>query len=147
MVELSDLDVPPEEHMLRGVAVTECVQPIPCDPCRHSCPVGAVIMEDINDVPRIDYGKCTGCARCVEVCPGLAMFVVKLDSEWGYVTLPYEFLPLPEKGEVVEALDREGRTVEEGTVVSVRKGGTTPVVRVRVSRENVMVVRNIRVRR
>jgi len=36
------------------------------------------------------------------------------------VKLPYEFLPLPEEGEVVEALNREGEAVGEAEVLKVQ---------------------------
>mgnify|MGYP000787989459 CR=1 FL=1 len=52
-----------------GYAVIECPKRIPCTPCYTSCPTGAVLpFEDINDVPRIDYAKCTGCGICRNIC-------------------------------------------------------------------------------
>ena len=33
--------------------------------------------------------------------------------------LPYEMLPIPAKGQVVDCLDREGKTVAQGTVENV----------------------------
>jgi hypothetical protein len=37
------------------------------------------------------------------------------------VTVPYEFLPLPEKGETVIALERSGKVLGEAKVTGVRK--------------------------
>jgi hypothetical protein len=35
--------------------------------------------------------------------------------------MPYEYRPLPEKGEVVKALDRAGKELGNATVTAVRK--------------------------
>lgn len=144
VIELEELDIPGEEHLKKGVAIIECVQEIPCNPCVDACPVKAISMEHINAVPRVDYGACTGCGTCVEVCPGLAIFLVKIEGEHAQVTVPYEFVPLPEKGDRVTALNREGEHVCDGVVKRVRKM-KTPVVTIEVPREYAMEVRNIRV--
>jgi len=145
ILELDDLlQIPSEEQMQRGVAVAECIQRIPCNPCVDACPVNAITMEDINSPPIIDFDKCTGCTRCVGVCPGLAIFVVKISEEKGWVTIPYEFLPVPKEGEIVDVLDRRGEVVGTGKITRVRKQGTTWVVTVEAERDKVMDVRNIR---
>ena len=116
---------PPEElwkNKKGGLVVVECPQRIPCNPCNTSCPTGAIIpFEDINDNPSIDYAKCTGCALCVAVCPGLACFVIDMtfSEDKALFKLPYEMLPIPAKGQVVDCLDREGRTVAQGIVENV----------------------------
>lgn len=40
---------------------------IACGICAKSCPHGAITMQD--NLPVIDYTKCTGCLTCVEKCP------------------------------------------------------------------------------
>ena len=148
IIGMEELDIPSEEQLERGVAITECVQDIPCNPCVDACPVGAISMETINSPPVVDYDRCTGCARCVAVCPGLAIFVVKKEEGRALITIPYEFLPLPEKGDIVRALDREGNDVGDAEVVRVvRKKDSTCLVTVGVKRKLAMVVRNVRVRR
>ena len=108
-----------------GFAVIECPKRIPCNPCATSCPTGAVLpFEDINDTPRIDYEKCTGCGKCVARCPGLACFVIDLTyggEDQALISMPYELLPVPEKGGTVACLDRIGRVVAEGLVTAVRE--------------------------
>ena len=82
-----------------GYAVIECPKRIPCNPCYTSCPTGAVLpFEDINDVPRIDYAKCTGCGICVSRCPGLACFVIDMTYalDKAVVKLPYEMIAVTE---------------------------------------------------
>lgn len=142
---------PPEEILnSKPVVIVECFQKIPCDPCHTACPTGAIMeFEDINDLPKVDWSKCTGCALCVAKCPGLAVFVVDMtysDNE-AIVKLPYEFLPVPQRGEIVECLNREGVVVSKGKVVQVFepfKDGTK-VISVVVPKELAMEVRHIRV--
>ena len=59
---------------------------------------------------------------CVASCSGQAIFLVDGDTGDGYgtVTLPYEFLPIPEKGTKGVALGRDGHEVCEAEVVNVR---------------------------
>lgn len=116
------LDFPSEERMRkRPVAIAECCQKIPCNPCVDACPAGAISIKDnINNSPVIDFEKCTGCGICLGLCPGLAIFLVDLSRGNFFVTLPYELFP-PEQGETVELLDRSGKVVGKGKVEKVKK--------------------------
>lgn len=145
--------MPSPERLKKGpVAMIECFQKIPCDPCYHSCPKKAISeLVDINDVPTVDFEKCTGCGLCINNCPGLAIFVLdeSYDDQRALVRMPYEFLPRPQIGEVVGALNREGQEIGEGTVVEVRDSKVqdkTAVVGVAISKELIMEVRNISLR-
>lgn len=137
IADKTDIDSvwPSDERLAKGpVVIVECFQEIPCNPCETSCPRKAIVVgRDINARPEVDHGKCNGCAVCVARCPGLAIFVVdKTYSEReSAVTLPYEFLPLPHKGETVEALDREGRVrclAKVIKVVNTKAQDRTPLV-------------------
>ena len=144
IVELADLRLPNEEHLKKGIAIIECVQEIPCNPCVDACPFKAISMEDINALPIVDYEKCIGCGKCIEVCPGLAIFVVKVSNGKAMIMLPYEFLPLPREGQHVKALDREGKEICDAVVKKVKKG-KTPVITIELPAEHAMEVRNIKV--
>jgi Fe-S-cluster-containing hydrogenase component 2 len=111
----------PEEDTIKKhfVAVTECIQEIPCNPCVTSCPVNAIQMEGINGTPHIDFEKCIGCGNCVAVCPGLAMFLINISNGKGRVSLPYEMLPLPKVGDKVHLLNRKGERAGKGNVIKV----------------------------
>ena len=106
ILSLKDLKIPTKKQLEKGVAILECIQEIPCNPCVESCPVCAISMKDINAPPINDYEKCIGCTKCVGICPGLAIFVVKIKDSKALLTLQYEFLPAPKVGDKVEALNR-----------------------------------------
>ncbi len=114
--------IPGDDRLRRGpVAVIECSEEIPCNPCESNCPRGAIQIGDaIISRPCLDVATCSGCALCVSQCPGLAIFVVDLTGQAGdKVSLPYEFLPLPTPGEIVDGMDREGKIVCEAEVLQV----------------------------
>lgn len=142
--------IPSSEAFDRGpVVIVECFQHIPCDPCAASCPSGAILpFKDINDLPEVDYERCTGCGLCIASCPGLAIFVVDMtysDSE-ALIKLPFELLPVPRKGQVVSGLDRAGEKVADVKVDRVlTTKNKTNVITIIVPRDLAMVIRNIRV--
>lgn len=152
---LSDAELagvlPPAERLARGpVAVIECVQEIPCNPCEKACPFGAITVgEDITARPVIDLDKCRGCGLCISRCPGLAIFVVDASGDEATIMLPYEYLPLPAPGDVVDALDRGGKPAGKGRVVKVNTAASlegTAVVTIAVPRDLADIVRNLRPR-
>jgi Fe-S-cluster-containing hydrogenase component 2 len=111
---------PSEERMRRGpVAMHECYQDIPCNPCVFSCHLKCISMETLVSIPVIDQERCTGCGLCLAGCPGIAIFLVEKRGQDGFVTLAYEFIPLPAKGERVDALNRKGEVVCEAVVENV----------------------------
>ena len=138
-----DLQLPSKKQLQKGVAITECIQKIPCNPCVDSCPVNAISMKDINAPPIVDYDTCIACGKCVGVCPGLAIFVVKEKKGKGLLTLPYEFYPTPEKEEQVSTIDRNGNRVGTGIVKKVKKMGKTMVLTIEIEAKDLMNVRHI----
>ena len=145
ILTIKDLQIPSEKQLEKGVAILECVQEIPCNPCVDSCPVHAISMKDINAPPVNDFEKCIGCAKCVAVCPGLAIFVIKVKDKKAQVTLPYELLPVPQVGDSVNALDRTGAIRAKAIVKKVIKKGKTMVITIEVDSSLAMDIRNIKV--
>jgi len=140
---------PSQERMTSGpVAIAECFQNIPCDPCYHSCKRQAIkAFKDLNDRPQIDHNQCNGCGMCLQRCPGMAIFVIdkNYSNTESLVKLPYEYLPLPLEEETVVAINRAGQRVGRAKVVKVQHGARfdgTSVVWLAVPQELVMEVRH-----
>ena len=89
-------------HRVGVHPVMECTQNIPCNPCQDACKKGCIsIGSNITSLPIVvDGSQCINCGMCVASCSGQAIFLVDEDCGDGTatVTLPYEFLPLPEEG-------------------------------------------------
>lgn len=102
--------------------VIECTQNIPCNPCQDACPVGCIqVGSNITSLPALNPGtQCIGCGMCVASCPGQAIFLLKQEGDWAEITLPYEFLPLPQKGAYGTALSRSGQPLCQAEVVAVK---------------------------
>lgn len=143
---------PSTERVKKGpVAIIECVEEIPCDPCETACPYGAIkVGEPITNLPTLLEDECIGCGVCIAKCPGLAIFWVDLtySKDEALVAIPYEYLPLPQPGERVEAVSREGKTVTQGRIVKVdnrKRNDRTAVIHLAVKPEFAQEVRGVRV--
>ncbi|MCX7785237.1 MAG: 4Fe-4S binding protein [candidate division WOR-3 bacterium] len=115
--------LPSNERFDKGpVVIVECVEKIPCNPCVDACPKKVIsIKGSINEIPKVNFDSCNGCGLCIARCPGLAIFVVhkNYNQKESAISLPYEFLPRPQKGQIVNALDRKGKVVCLGRVEKV----------------------------
>lgn len=146
--------IPSAARRAKGpVAVIECIQPIPCNPCEASCRTEAIsVGADITALPRLDEDKCIGCYTCVPICPGQAIFVVdeSLPGDEATIAMPYEFLPLPAEGEKVTALDRSGAELGEAEVKRVQKSkrmNQTAMVTLSIPKAWTMRARSFRLKR
>lgn len=117
--------IPPKKRLARGpVAIVECFQQIPCDPCSTSCPTGAILpFDDISHLPQIHWETCSGCGKCVGYCPGLAIFIVDdtYSETHSIVRIPWEFSYLPCEGETVPGLSRAGEELARVTVKKIQQ--------------------------
>ncbi len=142
---------PSEERFEKGpVAIIECTEEIPCNPCEVACKFKAIkIGKPITNIPILDENLCIGCGLCIAKCPGLAIFMVDKtfsDNE-GLISFPHEYLPLPVPGSTVEAVNREGKVVSSGKVIKVLNNKSldrTPVVTIVVPKEKLDEVRGIK---
>ncbi|MBQ8824718.1 MAG: pyridine nucleotide-disulfide oxidoreductase, partial [Ruminococcus sp.] len=131
--------------------VIECTQNIPCNPCQDACLKHCIkIGSNITALPAIDPEvKCTGCGMCVASCSGQAIFLVNEDCGDGTaeITIPYEFLPLPQKGDKGIALNRSGEKICKAEVVNIRTAKAfdhTNLLTMKVEKEYAMKARFFR---
>jgi sarcosine oxidase, subunit alpha len=104
--------------------VIHCFQEIPCNPCMTVCPRNLIGTsgDPVMGIPVFD-GECTGCRKCVAICPGLAITLVdyRKDTSRPVVTIPWELGEWTvETGDEVSLTDWEGETLGYGTVVSLK---------------------------
>lgn len=137
--------------------VLHCHQEIPCDPCTAVCPNDLIEMDrtDIRRLPGFvgtKAGKgCTGCEKCVAICPGLAVTLVdyRKDPDFPTVAIPFEFLKDSLKaGDRVVVEDTEGNPlgrVEVAAVKAIKANDRTVIVKVRAPREYAKKVAGIRI--
>ena len=128
----------PTYAKLEGVfPVMHCDQEIPCDPCSTVCPKHLITISktDIRSMPKFPYDvetDCIACAKCVSVCPGLAVSLVdfRKNKDFATVTLPYEQdSDQVRPGTLVTVNDIDGEVLGHLTVFTTRSlpnySGTT----------------------
>jgi len=138
------------------VPVLHCTQEIPCNPCTSVCPLGLIQIDadDIRHLPRYvaaDGKECIGCAKCVAICPGLAITLVdtREDPDNPLVTIPLEFGDEQvAAGDTVTVLETAGEPLANVRVVDVRSipaNDRTTLVRVRADADIAQRVAGLRV--
>ena len=137
--------------------VIHCNQEIPCDPCTAVCPNDLIEMDetDIRLLPSFVVEKggkgCTGCEKCVAICPGLAITLVdyRKDADFPTVAVPFELLKETLKpGDIVTVEDTEGGPlgrVEIGAVKALKANDRTVIVKVRAPKEYAKRIAGIRI--
>ena len=142
---------PRSEALVKGpLVVIECVQDIPCNPCEVVCPRGAIkVGNPITNLPVFHADNCNGCGVCIPICPGQAIFRVDMthSMDKAAVSFPYEFLPLPKKGDIVQGVNRAGEVVCGAEVLRVQRPKSfdnTAVITVAVPKTLAMEVRSMK---
>ncbi|MBN1552123.1 FAD-dependent oxidoreductase, partial [bacterium] len=115
--------VPPQTDGV--MPIIHCVQEIPCNPCITVCPTQSIhlIGDPIMGIPEYQ-GECSGCGKCVAICPGLAITLVdyRKDPEIPIVTIPYEVKNIPiRKDDMLEVVDIDGVSLGKMKVVAVQE--------------------------
>jgi ferredoxin len=97
-----------------------------------------------------DGKGCTGCERCVAICPGLAITLVdfRKDPDFPTVAIPLEFLKETLRaGDAVVVEDTEGQPlgrVEVAAVKAIKANDRTVIVKVRAPKEYAKKIAGIR---
>jgi NADPH-dependent 2,4-dienoyl-CoA reductase/sulfur reductase-like enzyme/Fe-S-cluster-containing hydrogenase component 2 len=118
-----------EEKIPRDIRLyphVRCMQEIPCNPCAEICPQKSISMPSGKITHLPDFSnRCVGCARCVSICPGLAITLVDHTydkaGELTLVSIPWE---MPKKtirpGMEVKTSGFEGNEIGVGKVIAIR---------------------------
>jgi ferredoxin len=137
-----------DEMEKKACVCIECVEEIPCNPCETSCPQDALkVGEPITNLPLIDREICTVCGLCIAACPGLAITIKSIAGDRARIRFPWEYLPLPIKGQIVGMVDRCGEALCEGIVIAVHnpiRNNRTAVVTAEFPREFVQEIISMR---
>lgn len=113
--------------------------------------MGCIKVGDvITRLPEVDTtAACIGCGMCVASCSGQAIFLVNEDTgdDYATVTLPYELLPYPQRGDKGMALGRSGDKVCDAEVVDIKTAPAldhTALLTIRVPKDMAMKARFFR---
>lgn len=134
-------------NLMTGVyPVIHCHQEIPCDPCITVCPRHLIKIEgdNIMGLPvylaSADGKNCTGCEKCVVICPGLAITMVdfRKNADFPTVTIPFELLKENVAiNDKVMAVDTEGRELGQVEIIdikTIKANDRTVLVKVKAAR-------------
>ncbi len=136
--------------------VLHCSQEIPCDPCTAVCPNKLIDIDtaDIRRLPAFLAGKdgksCSGCEKCVAICPGLAITIVdyRKDADFPTVAIPFEFLKETlAVGSLIDVIDTEGNIlgrVKVAAVRAIKANDRTVIIKVQAPKEYAKKIAGIR---
>jgi len=104
------------------MASIECVEPIGCRACERACPASAIKIEHdaTGKTPSfLIEDNCTGCGRCLQVCPSQVPVMIEGDGNESFSTL---IMPVKEKvtyakGDRVALLNRKGEVLAQSRVL------------------------------
>ncbi len=124
--------------------VLHCLQEIPCNPCITVCPSESIRIEGdpLMGLPSYvgEEGSCSGCLKCVMICPGLAITLVdyRKNEEFPEVTVPYEVCNFAvKKGDRIKTVDIRGGLLGEMEVTAVlnNKKNKTQLIKIRAPKQ------------
>ncbi|MCK5000926.1 MAG: (2Fe-2S)-binding protein, partial [Anaerohalosphaera sp.] len=119
---------PDRQRSQKPFVIIDCLYGFACNPCAFACPYDAITKTSTSSVPRIDYEKCVGCMKCVNLCPGLAIFGYNLEKDKLFLPIEYH---VDENAEVF-LVDNNGTRLGSGIIEKIlTKSNKTNVARVR----------------
>lgn len=147
--------VPQQEHRKRPLASIECFEDMSCTICQKACPEDAIHFlrtsrTDEQSTPRIlDEAKCTGCAKCVAVCPSGAVSLVQEndDRTFSSLLLPIRGPGQWKAGEFGTLVNRRGEplgSARVGAVTQAQDPGEFSTVQLEVPTHLLWEARGIR---
>jgi len=117
--------------------VFHCVQEIPCNPCTSVCPLDQIHIpnDSLLGLPQFKGEKCTGCMKCLTICPALAITLVdyRKDKNNPIVSIPYEVKNIKiNEGDTIKVVNYEGELLDSLEVIKVRKApNKTEIIQVK----------------
>jgi len=150
--DVHELDTSTRERKV--YPVIRCYQDIPCNPCTEVCPLRSISIRsgEISDIPEF-HDKCLGCAKCVSICPGLAITLVDrgydITGKSALVIIPWE---MPD-GTIAQGMEvitsgREGEIIGPARVIAIKEANWQKrrrLVALEVSMEDADKVAGIRI--
>ena len=135
--------------------VIHCNQQIPCNPCVSVCKQGVIYIpgDSILEKPEITKNECTGCNKCLFICPGLAISLVdyRKDQENPTVSLAYEVYNYEyKKGDPILLTDYEGNPLGEAIIIGTAMKKTsrkTQIIKIKVPKEIAKQVAGFRIQK
>lgn len=123
----------PQRMQEKGFVQIDCLYGFACNPCAFACKYGAITKSSTSTVPIIDFDKCTGCMRCVNLCPGLAIFGYQFNKNWLFLPIEYK----ADEGSEVYLVNNKGEVLGEGIIEKILKNeNKTNVARVKAGKLN-----------
>jgi NADPH-dependent 2,4-dienoyl-CoA reductase/sulfur reductase-like enzyme/Fe-S-cluster-containing hydrogenase component 2/bacterioferritin-associated ferredoxin len=106
--------------------VLHCAQKIPCNPCASVCDRGVIEIsgDGLTEPPHLTGNKCTGCHKCLFICPGLAITLVdyRKSRRIPTVSIPCEVdTSFLEKGTTIELLDYKGNILGNAEIIAIKQ--------------------------
>ena len=107
--------------------VIRCTQEIPCNPCVSACAQKSILLNGNNIMSLPEFKEnCTGCGKCVAICPGLAISLVDEgydpNKKLAKVIVPWE---LPEGnlniGDIKTTTGYEGEIIGKCRVLAIKE--------------------------
>jgi formate hydrogenlyase subunit 6/NADH:ubiquinone oxidoreductase subunit I len=114
--------VPKKLEAGKILASIECVEPIACRACEMACPANAIKIDrdSSGNTPQFLIEQdCTGCGRCLQVCPSQVPVMIEGDGTESFSTV---IMPVKErvtynKGDRVALLNRKGEVLAQSRVL------------------------------